>query len=208
VKVVVRQHEEKEESEGVIQRATSAKDFKGRGRRLRSLVTGMVIQGFSILSIPEPKILMRPYMDSGIPYIDHVSCNLIFRLSRNTHESISANPLRVVGKVGQAEHSRGRPRALISKDRRVASMEANSSTTSEFFGRLTYLDQVSHASIQAARDGRFVMSLIVAVSRAWGSVNPSAVVHLCGIVDVRVIVQLANLVSEVDKWNAACAHGY
>jgi hypothetical protein len=168
----------------------------------------MVIQGFSILSIPEPKILMRPYMDSGIPYIDHVSCNLIFRLSRNTHESISANPLRVVGKVGQAEHSRGRPRALISKDRWVASMEANGSATSEFFSRLAYLDQVSHASIQAARDGRFVMSLIVAVSRAWGSVYPSAVVHLCGIVDVRVIVQLAYLVSEVDKWNATCAHGY
>jgi hypothetical protein len=58
---------------GGIQRATSAKDFKGRGRRLRSPVTGMVIQGFSILSIPEPKILMRPYMDSCIPYIDHVS---------------------------------------------------------------------------------------------------------------------------------------
>jgi hypothetical protein len=167
----------------------------------------MVIQGFSILSIPEPKILMRPYMDSRIPYIDHVSCNQIFRLSRNAHESISANPLRVVGKVGQAEHSRGTPGALISKHRWVASMEPNGSTTSEFFSRLAYFDQVSHASIQAARDGRFVMSLIVAVSRVLGSVNPSAVVHLCGIVDVRVIVQLANLVSEVDKWNTACAHG-
>src|SRR5277367_6402984 len=86
-------------------------------------------------------------------------------------------------------------------------MEPNGSTTSEFFSRLAYLDQVSHASIQTARDSRFVMSLIVAVSRASGSVNPSAVVRLCMIIDVRVIVQLANLVSEVDKWNATCAHG-
>ena len=166
----------------------------------------MVLQSFSILSISEPKILMRPYMDSCIPHIDHVSCNQIFRLSRNGHESISANPLRVVGKVGQAEHSGGRPRPLISKDRRVACMEPNGSPTGEFFSRLAYFDQVSHASIQAARNGRFIMSLIVAVSRAWGSVNPSAVVHLCRVVDVRVIVQLANLISEVDKWNAAGAH--
>jgi hypothetical protein len=149
---------------------------------------------------------MRPYMDSCIPYIDHVSCNQIFRLSGNAHESISANPLRVVGKVGQAEHSGGRPRPLISKDRWVACMEPNGSPTSEFFSRLTYFDQMSHTSIQAARDGRFVMSLIVAVSRAWGSVNPSAVVHLCRVVDVGVIVQLANLISEVDKWNTATAH--
>ena len=196
MKAVAREHEGKEESGGQGSNSVLApRIFRGRGRSQGSLVTRMVIQGFCIFSIPEPKILMGPYMDSCIPYVDHVSCNQIFRLRRNAHESISANPLRVVGKVGQAEYSRGRPRALISKDRWVACMGSNGSSTSKFFSRLAYFDQVSHASIQAAGDGRFVMSLFVAFSRAWGSVNPSTVVHLCRIVDVRVIVQLANLIT-------------
>src|SRR5271154_4568032 len=52
------------------------------------------------------------------------------------------------------------------------------------------------------------MSLFVSILGICGSMDPSAVVPFCRVVDVAIVIQLAYLVSEVYQRNATSAHCY
>lgn len=114
-------------------------------------------------------------------------------------QGLRSHPLAIVRKVGKTQDRRVFARSLVPENGRIVRSESYQPTSCKFWGSFSHLDHPLEPGKDLSRRSVHVLSLVKPGQIELRSVDPSRIVPLVRFGHVRIIIESAQFIAEVEQ---------